>query len=657
MSLPRTFGPVADLERHLPSDWWRHLFNSLYLKTDGDIVENGEATSQDIETIRSITGLDEQSRILDLCCGQGRHLFQLAREGFRSLEGLDRSSYLVRLARKRAKDAGVRIRFREGDARRFRNRDDSYDHVLLLGNSFGYFETATDDQRVLESVLHALRGGGTLVLDIADGEWLRENYQPRSWEWIDGNRFVCRERAIARDGERLISREVITHAEKGVIADQFYSERLYSGAAIEELLRRSGFEEVERHGSVSSASSRNEDLGMMARRLWITAQVPRPQVRVPSGATIRRVLVLLGDPTLPDPVKVNGQFNAEDLQTVAKLKEALGEVKDTEFCYVDRHIELVGRLTEVEPDLVMNLCDEGYRNDAKMELHVAALLEVYGHPYTGAGPACLAKCYDKALVRAVAQGLDIPVPEETFHASGESSASLPSTFPVLIKPNCGDSSLGITARAVASTSGELLSHVGWIRETYGDVPVLIQEFLSGREFSVGIIGNPGQEMTMLPILEVDYSALPTDLPQILGYESKWLPESAYWNKVSYREATLSEGEARQLADYSTSLFERLECRDYARFDFRAGEDGFIKLLEVNPNPGWCWDGKLNLMASFAGLSYAELLRLVLRAAQERNAISLVGRGHGRSLDAGGPRSGFEGGLSPAVSSGSSSVVH
>jgi D-alanine-D-alanine ligase len=72
-----------------------------------------------------------------------------------------------------------------------------------------------------------------------------------------------------------------------------------------------------------------------------------------------------------------------------------------------------------------------------------------------------------------------------------------------------------------------------------------------------------------------------------------------------------------LIHFSSRLFERLECRDYARFDFRADSAGQIKLLEVNPNPGWCWDGKLNLMAGFAGIRYPQLLEMILNAAKER----------------------------------------
>jgi D-alanine-D-alanine ligase len=140
-----------------------------------------------------------------------------------------------------------------------------------------------------------------------------------------------------------------------------------------------------------------------------------------------------------------------------------------------------------------------------------------------------------------------------------------------------------------------------------------------------LVGNPGIGFLYLPVLEVDYSGLDPSLPKILGYESKWEPDSPYWNAVSYKEADLPEDMKRRLYDYSVMLFERLQCRDYARIDFRADSEGKIKLLEVNPNPGWCWDGKLNLMAGFTGMSYAELLRSILRSAVDRIELASVAR--------------------------------
>jgi D-alanine-D-alanine ligase len=621
----RTLGPVSDLERHLPSDWWRTLFNSLYLETDGDVIENDRNTAAEVDLLIRSVGLERNDRILDLCCGQGRHSLELARRGFPHVTGLDRSRYLIRLARKRAKQRSLQVSFHEGDARRFRLGDGEFHCVCVLGNSFGYFERPEDDLAVLEAVNRALGSGGSLVMDLMDGDWMRHHFETRSWEWVDQNHFVCRERDLAGDGDRLISREVVVHADRGVIADQFYAERLYSKERLEALLKSAEFNNVRFHSLLAPDSHRNQDLGMVAHRLFVTCEAPRRARRVPRRAALfSEVTVILGDPRLPDPVKRNGRFNEEDAETVGRFKTALGELTDYRFRFLDNHASLFADLRANRPQFALNFCDEGFNNDAFMELHVPAMLEMLDIPYSGAGPSCLGLCYNKSLVRGIAQAIDVPVPAETYFNSDDLAATIPSVFPALIKPNFGDSSIGITKDAVVHTWEEAITRLGRLREQMPGCPILIQEFLTGPEYSIGIIGNPGQGYRVLPPLEVDYSHLDPMLPQLLSYESKWIPDSPYWTQISYREARLDEEARRKMIDYSNILFERLGCRDYARFDFRADAEGEIKLLEVNPNPGWCWDGKLNLMAEVAGLRYSDLLKLIIEAAQERVAAQHPG---------------------------------
>jgi len=621
----RTLGPVSDLERHLPSDWWRTLFNSLYLETDGDVIENDRNTGDEVDLLIRSVGLERNDRILDLCCGQGRHSLELARRGFPNVTGLDRSRYLIRLARKRARQANLQVSFHEGDARRFRLGDAEFHCVCILGNSFGYFERPEDDLAVLEAVGRALASGGSLVMDLMDGDWMRRHFEPRSWEWVDQNHLVCRERDLAGDGDRLISREVVVHAERGVIADQFYAERLYSKERLEALVGGAGFTNVRFHSLLAPDSSRNQDLGMVAHRLFVTCEAPRRAHRSPRRAPLfSDVTVILGDPHLPDPVKRSGRFSEEDFETVERLKTALRELSDYRFRYLDNHASLFADLRANRPHFVLNFCDEGFNNDAFMEMHVPAMLEMLDVPYSGAGPACLGLCYNKSLVRGIAQAIDVPVPAETYFNSDDLAATIPSVFPALIKPNYGDSSVGITKEAVVHTWEEAITCLGRLREQMPACPILIQEFLTGPEYSIAIIGNPGQGYRILPPLEVDYSRLDPALPRLLSYESKWIPDSPYWTQISYREARLDEEARRKMIDYSNILFERLGCRDYARFDFRADAEGEIRLLEVNPNPGWCWDGKLNLMAEMAGLRYSELLKLVIEAAQERVAAQHPG---------------------------------
>lgn len=121
---------------------------------------------------------------------------------------------------------------------------------------------------------------------------------------------------------------------------------------------------------------------------------------------------------------------------------------------------------------------------------------------------------------------------------------------------------------------------------------------------------------VLPITEEDYSELPPELPPICGYEAKWLPDSPY-GKVRSIPADIPEETREFIVSCSLLLFKRLECRDYCRFDWRLDANGTPHLLEVNPNPGWCWDGHLAKMAAFAGISYPGMLRLILEAALRR----------------------------------------
>jgi len=219
------------------------------------------------------------------------------------------------------------------------------------------------------------------------------------------------------------------------------------------------------------------------------------------------VTVIMGDPRLPDTVKKGGVFNPEDHATIDELREALAAIDGYRFAYMDNHASLIQELRARPPAFVLNLCDEGYDNDAFKELHVPALLEMLGVPYTGAGPVCLGLCYDKALVRAIAVQLDIPVPLETYFDPADQAATLPSIFPALIKPATGDSSIGITKDAVVHDAGQAVAYLRELRQLLPGRAALVQEFLSGAEYSVGLIGNPGTGLRALPVLEVDYSQL------------------------------------------------------------------------------------------------------------------------------------------------------
>ena len=623
---PRSFGSVPNLEEYVSPDWWRNIFNAIYVKTDGDVIDDAEITRTEIDLFSEILRLKPGDNILDLCCGQGRHSLELNRREFCNIEGLDRSHYLIQKARAKAKKEGLTARFKEGDARKLPYHNDTFDVVMILGNSFGYFETIKDDMRVLKEVFRVMKPWGRLLIDVTDGEYLRENFQPRSWEWIDKKLFVCRERSLSLDKQQLISREVVTHVEKGVIADQFYAERLYSRESIEELLKAAGFGKITIHGSFSPDSRRGQDLGMMQQRIIVTAIVKKEWTPVKrKKVKVRNVVVILGDPAKPDPLKPLCTFDEDDFYTIDQMKDSLRELKDYNFSYLNNHLTLDNDLNKFrsKTDLVFNLCDEGFNNNARQELHVPALLEVMGVPYTGSGPQCLGICYDKSLVRGLANEMGIPVPEAFFVKPEDIVYEIPFPFPGIVKPNFGDSSFGITQKSVTYSVEELVNAITEIRDKFGyEKPILVEEFLTGKDLSVGIIGNPPESYLVLPIIEEDYSSLPPELPRICGYEAKWLPDSPYWNIESI-PAQLPEETVKIIVECCLRLFERLECRDYCRFDWRLNANDSPKLLEVNPNPGWCWDGHLAKMAKFDGMLYRDMLAAILHAAEDRYGLSAL----------------------------------
>lgn len=617
--VPKTKGPVDDLEAHLHPDWWKQIFNSMYLKTDADVVEDALITKSEVDLFSELLDIKEGDTVLDMACGQGRHLLELAKRGNYNLFGLDRSRYLIQRAKNTAKKEGIMANFKEGDVRKLPYGTDTFDFVTILGNSFGYFETLDDDVKILTEIFRVLKPGGKLLMDIADGSYLRSNFTPRSWEWIDKKHFVCRERSLAADQQRLISREVITHTEKGVIVDQFYAERLYTAEQLTTLLNKVGFKDATIHGNIGSASLRNQDLGMMEKRFILTSIAFKEWTPKKNRKQIKNVVVVMGDPTLKDVIKPDAVFDTDDFETIDKLKVALSKLSDYKFTYVNNHRTLLTDLQKLngKVNLVLNLCDEGFDNDALKELHIPSLLEMMKLPYTGSNPQTLAYCYDKSLIRGIANEIGVPVADAFVITADENLFELNIPFPVIAKPNFGDSSFGITQKNVAYTIEELADAISRIRKQFGyNKPILVEEFLTGAELSVGVIGNT-DHYQILPIIEEDFSKLPKGLPKICGYEAKWLPDSPYMKNLTSILATLPSHTEQELVNYSMKLFERLDCRDYCRFDWRLNSQGAPRLLEVNPNPGWCWDGHLAKMSAFGGLDYSQMLEAILKAAELR----------------------------------------
>lgn len=330
--------------------------------------------------------------------------------------------------------------------------------------------------------------------------------------------------------------------------------------------------------------------------------------------------VLLGDPRLPYPYAIDGRFGAEEIDAVRGLDQALAGLAGYRFSWFDNHDTLIDDLRAHPPELVLNLCDTGYRNDWELERNIPAFLEMLGIPYTGADPMAISLSTDKALVSMAAARLGIPVPNETWVDLTHDPIELPTTYPAFIKPNNSGGSFGVTENCVVHDAAEAEAYLRWLSEVLAPPEAVIQDFLTGAELTVGMIGNPAQGFTVLPPLEVDYSALDPDLPPVLTYGSKADPESPYWNKLAFRPAELDDIGYGQLVDACAKLFRRFGFRDYCRIDFRNGPDGQPRLLDANTNPTWFPDGKMAIMAGWAGHDYGDLMRLILETATARYGL-------------------------------------
>lgn len=333
-----------------------------------------------------------------------------------------------------------------------------------------------------------------------------------------------------------------------------------------------------------------------------------------------QVGVVLGDPRLPYPYAIDGRFGEQELSAVEHLKEALATLEGYRFSYFDDHASLLDDLRTQRPELVLNLCDTGFRNRWERERNIPDLLELLDIPYTGSDAAAIVLSNDKALMAAAARLRGVPVPDQDFIDVEDRSWTLPSRYPALIKPNVSCGSFGITDRSLVHTPAEAEALLTWLAPKL-DVPEAVaQEYLPGTEYTVGVLGNPGARFEILPPLEVDYGRLDASHTPILTHGSKADESSAHWTQVAFVRAAPPPRTMAALRDACEKLFGRLGFRDYARFDFRCGEDGAPRLIDANVNPTWYREAKLALMSSWAGHDYATMLRLILEAARARAGL-------------------------------------
>lgn len=276
-------------------------------------------------------------------------------------------------------------------------------------------------------------------------------------------------------------------------------------------------------------------------------------------------------------------------------------------------------LAKLECDLVFNLV-EGFGDDDTKEPHVAAYYELLGVPYTGSGPRGLALAMDKALTKKVLafHGIRTPMFATVFRGRLDWADDV--AFPVIVKPAREDGSIGIGFNALAGSIKELMERIDELHADF-DHPVLIEQYIEGREIYVGVLGNRRPEA--FPPVELDLSHLPAGTPRIAGTEVKWSEGSRAYRGSKFRiPDDLPDGAAEAAQQAAVAAFQALHLRDYARFDFRVDARGAVYLIEANPNPYLQSSGEFVRGARASGRTHPETILEVVRLARERHGAQM-----------------------------------
>jgi D-alanine-D-alanine ligase len=281
---------------------------------------------------------------------------------------------------------------------------------------------------------------------------------------------------------------------------------------------------------------------------------------------------------------------------------------------------VIAGLRSASPDLVFNLA-ESFGGKSALESNVAALLNLLGLRYTGSSPAGLLLAGDKSLTKKILRLHDIRSPEFATLYRGALDWAGDLAFPVIVKPPQEDASIGITSSSVVRDLKELFGKIDEMQSQF-QAPVLVEEFVDGREFYVGVLGNVQPEA--LPVIELDFSAMPAGLPRIASWEAKWGTDGqGAGEEFAGTKSVFPEGIAEDLVQRMQSVavesFQALRLRDYARIDLRVTSGGEVYVIEVNPNPYLERESEFARAAERAGHSYEALISRIVDLAAARYA--------------------------------------
>jgi D-alanine-D-alanine ligase len=300
----------------------------------------------------------------------------------------------------------------------------------------------------------------------------------------------------------------------------------------------------------------------------------------------------------------------EVVDQVAEALKATGHFPTLLGIYDDLG-ELIEKLKQQKPDLVFNLCETFAGRDSN-EGHVTAVLALLGHRFTGTGPVGMALRQDKAVTKKLLQFHDVRCPKFAIFDSDNLEFAGKMHFPMFIKPMRGDASVGVEDSSLVRDYDHLVERINYIQREVKDA-ALVEEYIEGREFYVGILGNDPPEA--LPVIELDFSKLPVGYPHIYGWQAKFEHTSVQYGAVNAIVATELSPEVRhRITIAALEAAYAVQVRDYVRVDMRLAPDGIPYVVEVNANPYLERTSAFAIAALQAGMGYNTLINRIVQIA-------------------------------------------
>ena len=299
-----------------------------------------------------------------------------------------------------------------------------------------------------------------------------------------------------------------------------------------------------------------------------------------------------------------------------EIFDALTKLGHEPYYYVlDGRPQTLHGLAKCGADLVFNLT-ESYAGDDTKEMNVSAYMDLLGLPYTGAGPHAHFLAQDKATAKKMFAFHEIQTPFFATAYRGNIDHAHDVKFPLIVKPQSEDGSIGIDAEAVVTGIKELMERVEYVQNEF-DSPALIEEYIEGREIYAACLGSY-EHTEVLPLVELDLSQLPEGTPKIASRDVKFERNSRAYKVTKSKVADdLDEKTTQKLSETALAAYRAVKLRDYGRIDMRLTPKGDVYVIEANPNPWLSSKHEFAMAAKKSGRSYTQLIGEIVDIALER----------------------------------------